>query len=150
MLSFNVFIVFPQFTLINAGGEDPIILLCWRIAFSPQPNIQRPVCKLKFVICYPAEKTRQLYLSWINRVGPTEFKNTFFQKAKLRFLIFFAIFDKIHEFSKSSLRRSLTLPPMGYRILWLQWQWEASKAPPKKSRKESFLTPCCYITFVTW
>ena len=23
-------------------------------------------------------------------------------------------------------------------------------APPKKSRKESFLTPCCYIAFFTW
>ena len=27
---------------------------------------------------------------------------------------------------------------------------EASEAPPKKSRKESFLTPCCYIEFFTW
>ena len=25
----------------------------------------------------------------------------------------------------------------------------ASEAPPKKSRKESFLTPCCYVAFVT-
>ena len=39
---------------------------------------------------------------------------------------------------------------MGYRILWLPWGGASEAPPPKKSRKESFLTPCCYIAFFTW
>ena len=44
--------------------------------------------------------------------------------------------------------KPLTLLPMGYRILWLPWG--SLRGPtPKKSSKELFLTPCCYIAFFT-
>ena len=41
----------------------------------------------------------------------------------------------------------LTLSPTAYQILWLL-RGGASEAPPKISKKESSLTPCCYIAFV--
>ena len=48
----------------------------------------RPVCKLKFVRCGPAEKNRALYLSKFNHGSPAKFQDTLFQKA---------IFDKITD-----------------------------------------------------
>ena len=41
----------------------------------------------------------------------------------------------------------LPLPSMGYRILWLPWGGP-QRPPSKKTIKESFLTPCCYIAFL--
>ena len=41
----------------------------------------------------------------------------------------------------------LILSPTAYQILWLLREGPQSP-PPKISRKESSLTPCCYIAFV--
>ena len=45
------------------------------------------------------------------------------------------------------IQRNLTLPLTAYWNLVIL-QGGASEAPPKISRKESSLTPCCYIVFV--
>ena len=50
-------------------------------------------------------------------------------------------------FQENWLIRYLTLSPTAYQILWLL-RGGASEAPPKISKKESYLTPCCYIAFV--
>ena len=43
----------------------------------------------------------------------------------------------------------LTLSPTAYPILWLLRGGASEPPPPKISRKESSVTPCCYIAFVS-
>ena len=49
---------FRLLTLIVKGA---IIILCWRIAISPEPNLRwtlEPVCKFKFVHCGPVDEKK--------------------------------------------------------------------------------------------
>ena len=51
---------FRLLTLIVKGA---IIILCWRIAISPEPNLRwtlEPVCKFKFVHCGPVDEKSSL------------------------------------------------------------------------------------------
>ena len=58
------------------------------------------------------------------------------------------ILKRISLWFRTSLTlTSLTLSPTAYQILWLL-QGGGLRDPPKISRKEASLTPCCYITFI--
>ena len=59
------------------------IILCWKIAISPQPNIrftrdQSVNSSLSIVV--QQKKTRALYQSRFDHGGPTKFEDTFFKK----------------------------------------------------------------------
>ena len=79
----------------------------------------RPVCKFQFVRCGPVEKNTTLYLSRFNSGGLTKFKNTFFQIAKLKFLMNFADFRQNSRIFKNSQGSSLRAMGLIFWILAL-------------------------------
>ena len=69
------------------GGA--IIILCRKIAISPEPNLRwtsDQSVNSSLSVAVQEKKTRAIYLSRLKRGGPLKFENTFFQIAKLRFL----------------------------------------------------------------
>ena len=85
-------------TLIIPGGGGAIIILCRKIAISPEPNLRwtsDQSANSSLSVAVQEKKTRALYLSRLKRGGPMKFENTFFQIAKLRFSSIFVDFRKI-------------------------------------------------------
>ena len=73
-----------------------IIILCQKIAVSPEPNLRwtsNQSVNSSLSVAVKEKKNRAFYPSQFKHGGPKKFENTFFQIAKLRF------FDNLQQFS---------------------------------------------------
>ena len=87
----------------NFPGGGAIIILCRKIAISPQPNLRwtsDQSVNSSLSVAVQEKKTRALYLSRLKRGGPMKFENTFFQIAKFRFSSIFVDFQQISRIFK--------------------------------------------------
>ena len=97
-------LIIPGYFYNNLSrGGGAIIILCRKIAISPQPNLRwtsDQSVNSSLSVAVQEKKTRALYLSRLKRGGPMKFENTFFQIAKLRFLSIFVDFRQISRIFK--------------------------------------------------
>ena len=79
----------PRVMILTLGASSQeLIILCRKIAISPEPNLRwtsDQSVNSSLSVAVQEKKTRALYLSRLKRGGPMKFENTFFQIAKLRF-----------------------------------------------------------------
>ena len=122
---------FPK--LLNSHGLIKVELCCYhsylgiiilyrKIVISTEPNIRLTwdqSVNLSLSVVVQQKRTRVLYLSHFNRDGQTKFESTFFQIAKLRFLIIFNDFRQNSRIFKYSQGTSIKARDLIFWILVL-------------------------------
>ena len=107
---------------LNINIIRAIIILCRKIAISPEPNLRwtsDQSVNSRLSVAVQEKKSRALYLSRLKLGGPMKFENTLFQIAKLRLSSIFVIFDKFPKFSQNSQGTSLKARDLKFWILAL-------------------------------